>query len=271
VIAGGVESMSRVPMGSDMGALSPNLIERFPDLCTQGMSAEMIAEKYEVTRTQLDAFAVASQQKAGRAIAEGRFAKSIIPVKVPQADGSVRTVTADEHPRPTTTLENLAKRKPAFKENGRHHAGNSSGIVDGASAVMIASPKRAKELGLKPRARIVATATAGSDPVLMLLGPIPSTQKVLKRWGKSINDIDLFEVNEAFAVVPMVCGRELGMDMEKCNVNGGAIALGHPLGATGAMLVGTIVDELERTGKNTGLVTLCIGYGMGVTTIIERM
>jgi len=271
VIAGGVEAMSRVPMGSDMGALSPNLIERFPDLCTQGQSAEMIADKYEYKRPALDAFAVASQQKAARAIAEGRFAKSIVPMKVQQADGSTKTITADEHPRATTTMEGLAKLKASFRENGVHHAGNSSGIVDGASAVLLASPQRAKELGLKPRAKIIAMAQAGSDPILMLLGPIPSTQKVLKKAGMTVKDIDIFEINEAFAVVPLACARDLGIEMEKVNVNGGAIALGHPLGATGAMLVGTAIDELERTGKKTALITLCIGYGMGVSTIIERM
>jgi acetyl-CoA C-acetyltransferase len=271
VVAGGVESMSRVPMGSDMGALSPALIERFPELTTQGLSAEMIAEKYEVGREKLDLFALDSQKKAARAIGEGRFKKSLVPVTVKAAGGSTRIVDADEHPRPTTTLEGLAKLKPSFKEGGRHTAGNSSGIVDGAAAVMIASPRRARELGLKPRARIVAAASAGSDPVLMLLGPIPSTKKALQRWGKGLEDVDLYEVNEAFAVVPLVCSRELALDVEKMNVNGGAIALGHPLGATGAMLVGTAIDELERAGKKNALVTLCIGYGMGVTTILERM
>lgn len=271
VIAGGVESMTRTPMGSDVGPLSPALNARFPDLTNQGLSAEMIAEEWKVSREECDRFALESQQKAGRALQEERFRRSLVPVEVTGPDGMKRLIEKDEHPRPSTTLEGLAKLKPAFKENGRFTAGNSSGIVDGAALVMLASPEKAKKLGLKPRARVTITASAGSDPVRMLTGPIPATRKALQRWGKSFDDIDVIECNEAFAVVPMVFQREFGFDPAKMNVNGGAIALGHPLGASGAILVGTALDELERTGGRYGLVTLCIGYGMGVTTVIERI
>lgn len=274
-IGGGVESMTRVPMGSDAigpgdGPASPALTARFPDLLPQGLSAEMIAERWNLSRTELDAFSVESQRRAARAIEERRFEKEIEPIEVTLADGTKTLFARDEHCRPQTTLEALAKLKPSFKEGGVIHAGNSSGIVDGAAAVLLASPARAKELGLRPRARIVATAVAGSEPVIMLTGPIPATRKALAKAGLTVDDIDLFEVNEAFAPVPIVTARELGIPMEKMNVNGGAIALGHPLGATGAMLLATALHELERTDQRRALITLCIGYGMGIATIIDR-
>lgn len=274
-IGGGVEAMTRVPMGSDAmgpgdGPASPKLQERFPNLVPQGISAEMIAEQWKLTRAQLDEFSVGSQQKAGVAQREGRFQREIEPISVKGADGQPVSFAHDEHCRPGTTVEALAGLKPAFKENGVIHAGNSSGIVDGAAAVVVASQRKARELGLPARARIVSTAVAGSDPVLMLTGPIPSTHKALARAGLSVKDIDLWEINEAFAPVPIVVARELGIPLDRINVNGGAIALGHPLGATGAMLLGTLLNEMERRDVRYGAVTLCIGYGMGVTTIIDR-
>jgi acetyl-CoA acetyltransferase family protein len=274
-IGGGVEGMTRVPMGSDTlgpgeGPASPKLQARFPGLVPQGVSAEMIAEQWKLSRAQLDEFSVGSQQKAGVAQREGRFAREIEPITVKGADGQPVAFATDEHCRPGTTMEALAGLKPAFKENGVIHAGNSSGIVDGAAAVVVASRRKARELGLPARARIVSTAVAGSDPVLMLTGPIPSTRKALARAGLSVKDIDLWEINEAFAPVPIVVARELGIALDRINVNGGAIALGHPLGATGAMLLGTLLNEMERRDVRYGAVTLCIGYGMGVTTIIDR-
>ncbi|HZN93682.1 MAG TPA: thiolase family protein [Myxococcales bacterium] len=274
-IGGGVEAMNRIPMGSDAsgpgeGPASPALLERFPGLVPQGLSAEMMAEKWKLSRGQLDEFSAASQQKAGQAIREGRFKKEIEPIQVKAADGSMKPFDTDEHCRPGTTVEALASLKPVFKEDGVIHAGNSSGIVDGAAAVLVASARKAKALGLKARAKIVATAVAGSDPVLMLSGPIPSTRKALQRAGLSVKDIDLWEINEAFAPVPIVTGQELGIALDRINVNGGAIALGHPLGATGAILVATLLNELERRDLRYGAATLCIGYGMGVTTIIDR-
>ena len=269
VVAGGVEHMTRVPMGSDAlggeGPASPGLMERWPNLVPQGLSAEMIAAKWGLTRLQLDEFAARSQAKAINAIEHGHFAREILPLTV---NGAV--FDRDEHPRPGTTSETLAKLKPSFKDDGVLHAGNSSGIVDGAAAVLIASKARARALGLKARARIVSMAVAGSDPILMLTGPIPSTRKALAQADLTVDDIDLFEINEAFAPVPLVVAQELGIPLEKVNPNGGAIALGHPLGATGAMLIATALHELERTGQRRALITLCIGYGMGITTIIDR-
>ena len=271
VYAGGVESMSRCPMGSDMGSLPPSLTERY-NLVPQGLSAEMIAERWNLSRTELDEFALESQRRAWQAIREGRFGKSLVPVPdAPQQDGTRKTVAVDEHPRPQTTLDGLAALKPSFLPNGKIHAGNSSGIVDGASGVLLASKRAVKDLGLKPRARVVDTVIVGSEPVIMLTGPIPATQKILRRTGMTIADLDLVEINEAFAPVPIITMREVGIPHEKVNVNGGAIALGHPLGATGAMLIGTLLDELERTDKTVGLSTMCIGYGMGIATIIERV
>jgi acetyl-CoA acetyltransferase family protein len=271
VYAGGVESMSRCPMGSDMGALPASLTERY-NLVPQGLSAEMVAERWSYSREQLDGFALESQRRAWQAIQENRFAKSLVPVKnAPQQDGSTKTVTADEHPRPQTTREGLAALKPSFLPNGKIHAGNSSGIVDGAGGVLLASKRAVQELGLKPRARVVDTVIVGSEPIIMLTGPIPATRKILKRTGMTAGDIDLVEINEAFAPVPLITMQEIGIPHDKVNVNGGAIALGHPLGATGAMLIGTLLDELERQNKTVGLSTMCIGYGMGIATIIERV
>ena len=269
VIAGGVEHMTRVPMGSDAlggeGPMSPGLQEKWPNLVPQGLSAEMIAEQWGYSRSRLDEFAVGSQQKAANAIEKGYFAREILPLYP-----GGKTFDRDEHPRPGTTLETLSSLKPSFKEDGKMHAGNSSGIVDGAAAVVIASKGRARSLGLKPRARIVSMAVAGSDPVLMLTGPIPAARKALAQADLTVGDIDVFEINEAFAPVPLVVAQELGIPLEKVNPNGGAIALGHPLGATGAMLLATALHELERTGQRRALITLCIGYGMGIATIIDR-
>lgn len=269
VVAGGVEHMTRVPMGSDMGPLPASLLDKY-NLVPQGLSAEMIAEKWNFSREQLDEYALGSQQKAWRAIQEGRFKKSIVPVPVTH-NGEARLFDTDEHVRPQSTLEGLLALPPSFKPDGKITAGNSSGIVDGAAAVLIASEQKAKKLNLRARARIVEQMIVGSEPVIMLTGPIPATKKVLKKAGMKIDDIDLIEINEAFAPVPLCVMQETGMDPEKVNVNGGAIALGHPLGATGAMLIGTILDELERQNKRYGLVTMCIGIGMGIATIIERL
>jgi acetyl-CoA acetyltransferase family protein len=271
VYAGGVESMSRCPMGSDMGALPASLTERY-NLVPQGLSAEMIAERWNYARERLDEYALESQRRAWGAIQEGRFAKSLVPVAdAPQVDGSRKTIVADEHPRPQTTLEGLGALKPSFLPTGKIHAGNSSGIVDGAGGVLLASKRAVAEYGLRPRARIVDTVIVGSEPIIMLTGPIPATQKILRRTGLTVADIDLVEINEAFAPVPLITMQEVGIPHEKVNVNGGAIALGHPLGATGAMLIGTLLDELERQDKAVGLSTMCIGYGMGIATIIERV
>jgi acetyl-CoA acetyltransferase family protein len=273
-IGGGIEHMTRVPMGTDAlggeGPQSQQLHQRYPNLVPQGLSAEMIAEKWKFSRTQLDEFAVRSQNLAAQAIEQGRFDREIEPFEVTLADGSKAKFARDEHARPGTTVERLGGLKPSFKEGGVIHAGNSSGIVDGSSAVLIMSKARARSLRMKPRAKIVATAIAGSDPVIMLTGPIPSTQKALAKADLTVNDIDLFEINEAFAPVPLAVAKELNIPLEKVNVNGGAIALGHPLGATGAMLVATALNELERLDKRRALITLCIGYGMGITTIIDR-
>lgn len=270
MIAGGIEHMTRVPMDINFYFGDSMLSQAYPNLVPQGISAEMITEKYGFSRRQLDEFSVRSQQLAGKAWSEGRFAKSIIPVKAKNAEGKEFLFEKDEHMRPTTTVETLGNLKPSFKEGGAIHAGNSSGIVDGASGVLIGSEEACKRLGLKPRAKVVTSAVAGSDPVIMLLGPIPSTTKALKKAALTIKDIDLFEINEAFAPVVLAVAKDLEIPIEKINVNGGAIAMGHPLGATGAMLLGTVLDELERQDKRYGLVTLCIGMGMGVTTIIDR-
>jgi acetyl-CoA acetyltransferase family protein len=269
VVAGGVENMTRVPMGSDMGPLPASLMEKY-NLVPQGLSAEMVAEKWGFSRRQIDEYALKSQEKAWAAIQEGRFKKSIVPIQV-QHNGERKVFATDEHPRPQSTLEGLMALQPAFKPDGVITAGNSSGIVDGASAVLVASERKVKELNLKPRARIVEQMIVGSEPVIMLTGPIPATQKALRRAGLKMSDIDLVEINEAFAPVPLCVMQELDIDPEKVNVNGGAIALGHPLGATGAMLIGTLIDELERTNKRYGLSTMCIGIGMGITTIVERL
>ncbi|HXX30263.1 MAG TPA: thiolase family protein, partial [Myxococcaceae bacterium] len=273
-IGGGVESMTRVPIGSDYvggeGPTSPGLRARFPDLIPQGLSAELVARAWHLSRGQLDEFAAHSQAKAAEARAAGRFQREILPVPVRAPDGTELSFAADEHLRPGTTVQTLAALKPAFREDGLLHAGNSSGIVDGAAAVVVASDEAATRLGLRPRARVVASAVAGSDPVLMLTGPIPSTRKALARAGWRVEDVDLWEINEAFAPVPIAVARELGIPLERVNVNGGAIALGHPLGATGAMLLATLLSELERRRLRRGAVSLCIGYGMGITLLLER-
>jgi len=289
VVAGGVESMSRVPMGSDGGpwALDPetNLHSGF---VPQGIGADLIATLDGYTREDVDHFALHSQQKATQAQASGYFKKSVIPVK---DKAGVVILAEDEFIKPNTTAEGLAKLNPSFEMMGQmgfdavalqkypvaqkihhvHHAGNSSGIVDGAALVLIASDKAVKEQNLKPRAKILSTALIGTDPTIMLTGPAPAARKALKKAGLSIDDIDLFEVNEAFAAVVMRFIHELKVDPAKVNVNGGAIAMGHPLGATGAMILGTLLDELERQDKKRGLATLCVGGGMGIATIIERV
>lgn len=270
MVGGGVESMSRVPMEIDFYQGQSELYTNYPHLVGQGMSAEMIAERYKFSRTQLDEFAARSQTLAATAWEQNRFSKSVFSVKVKTPDGTEKLFEKDEHMRAGTTVQSLAGLKTVFKADGVIHAGNSSGIVDGSAAVLIGSKKKCDELGLKPRAKIISVGTAGSEPVIMLLGPIPSTHKALKRVGLTIKDIDLFEINEAFAPVVLAVSKDLEIPLEKVNVNGGAIALGHPLGATGAMLIGTVLDELERTDKRYGLVTLCVGMGMGVTTIIDR-
>jgi acetyl-CoA C-acetyltransferase len=289
VVAGGVESMSRIAMGSDGGpwALDPQTNMR-SNFVPQGVGADLIATLDGYTRADVDAFAVNSQKKAAAAQAAGRFDKSIVPVK----DGAgVTILDRDEFIKPDSSVEKLAGLSASFemmgnmgfdaialqkypeaeKVNHVHHAGNSSGIVDGAALVLIGSEKAAQELGLKPRAKVLATALVGTDPTIMLTGPAPAARKALAKAGLTIDDIDLFEVNEAFASVVMRFINELNVPVEKVNVNGGAIAMGHPLGATGAMILGTLLDELERTGKKRGLATLCVGGGMGIATIIERV
>ena len=289
VVAGGVESMSRVPLGSDGGAWAQDPATSLATaFVPQGIGADLIATLEGFTRDDVDAYALASQQRAAAAQAAGRFDRGVVPVT--DAIG-LAILERDEFIKPRTTLEGLAALKASFAELGAlgfdavaigrypqveriehvHTAGNSSGIVDGAAAVLIGSEAMARELGLDPRARIVATALSGADPTIMLTGPMPATRKALARAGLAIDDIDLFEVNEAFAAVPMRFMKELGVSHDKVNVVGGAIALGHPLGATGAMLLGTLLDELERRNLRRGLVTLCVGGGMGIATIVERV
>jgi acetyl-CoA C-acetyltransferase len=297
VVGGGVESMSRNPMGADKSGLdghNPHLRELHP-LVPQGISADLIATLEGFSRADCDGFAAASQERAAIAQKEGRFERSLVPVK--DADGKI-VLDRDEHPRAGTTAESLAKLPLSFEQMGAyvqkgdalsfdekakkvypqidcvrhvHHAGNASGIVDGASAVLLASPEYAKAHGLVPRARILQTATAGDEPVIMLTAPVPATQRCLAKAGMTMKDIDLVEINEAFAAIPLKVMKDCGMRHDQVNVNGGAIALGHPLGATGGMLIGTVLDELERRDQTTGLVTMCIGGGMGITTILERI
>jgi acetyl-CoA C-acetyltransferase len=296
-IGGGVESMNRTPMGSDeamIDGLNTKLRQRL-FMVPQGISADLIATREGFTRDDVDKFALASQQKAAAAIEAKRFDGSLFAVK--NDDGSV-ALARDEHPRADTTLEQLHSLPPAFEKLGNmamgpngetvdalalkrypdtakiehvHTAGNSSGIVDGAAVVLLGSAEWGKKAGLKPRAKIRAMATAGAEPLIMLTAPAPASKKALDKAGMKPGDIDVWEINEAFAVVPLQTSRELGIDLAKVNVNGGAIALGHPLGATGAILLGTALDELERANKSTALITLCIGGGMGIATIIERV
>ena len=271
-IGGGVEHMGHISFADSMSvqqehgfAFSPELMERY-QLVPQGISAEMIADKWEIPRSELDEIGLRSHQLAAKATEEGRFERETIPFAV---NGD--TYVTDQGIRPDTTLEKLSQLKPAFKEDGKITAGNSSQISDGAAAVLVMTREKADELGLKPRARIVDQTTVGVDPVIMLTGPIPATQKLLERNGMKIDDIDLIEINEAFASVVAAWRRELEPDMDRVNVNGGAIALGHPLGSTGARLITTLLHELERSDKEMGLVTMCCGGGLGTGTIIQRV
>ncbi|MBE4695592.1 acetyl-CoA C-acetyltransferase, partial [Brevibacterium casei] len=290
VLAGGVESMSRIPLGSDGGAWSHDPTTNYDTyFVPQGIGADLIATTEGFTRTDVDTYAAESQRRAAEAWEAGRFANSVIPVK--DLNG-VTILDRDEHMRPGSTVESLSQLPPAFAKLAAqtgfddvalqkyhwveeidhvHTAANSSGIVDGAALVILGDEKVGQDMGMTPRARIVATAVVGSEPTIMLTGPTPATQKVLDKAGMTVDDIDLFELNEAFAAVVLKWMKDLGIPHEKVNVNGGAIAMGHPLGATGAMILGTVLDELERRDLKRGLVTLCIGAGMGIATIIERV
>jgi acetyl-CoA C-acetyltransferase len=289
VVAGGIESMSRVPMGSDRGAWACDPQTSIDTaFIPQGISADLIATLEEFSRDEVDEFALRSQKKAAAARDGGRFKKSVVPVK--DAVGDV-ILDHDEFIKPHTTKEGLAALKLSFDKVGEmgydavairrypmverirhvHTAGNSSGIVDGSAAVLIGTEKKGRELGLKPRARIVAAALSGADPTIMLTGPMPAARKALEKAKLKIGQIDLFEINEAFAVVPMKFMKDMGVPEEKVNVNGGSIAMGHPLGATGAMILGALIDELERRKLRYGLATLCVGGGMGIATIVERL
>jgi acetyl-CoA C-acetyltransferase len=290
-IGGGVESMSRVPMGADGGAWAMDPAVAYKTyFAPQGIGADLIATKYGFSRADVDAYAVESQKRAARAWQEGRFKNSVVGVR--DVIGEI-VLDRDEHMRPGTDMQSLGSLNPAFEAIGEsmpgfdaiammrypeierishvHHGGNSSGIVDGAAAVLIGNREIGEKYGLKPRARIKGMASIGSEPTIMLTGPTPVTQKLLARLGMSVADIDLYELNEAFASVVLRYMQALDIDHDKINVNGGAIAMGHPLGATGAMILGTVLDELERTGKGTALVTLCVGAGMGTATVIERI
>jgi 3-oxoadipyl-CoA thiolase len=285
-IAGGVESMSRAPYamlkpeeGYARGA--PQIADtvlgwrfvnpRFPDDWTIGLgeTAENIAEKYGITREQQDAFAVRSQQNAGKALAAKRFADEVIAVEIPGRKGTVSIVDTDEHPRPETTMEQLAKLQPAFRKGGTVTAGNSSGLNDGSAALVLVSEERMKQIGAQPLARIVASAVAGVHPHFMGLGPVPATKKVLQRAGMTLNDVALIEMNEAFAAQCLGCMQDLDVNPDIVNVNGGAIALGHPLGCSGARIMTTLVHELRKRGGGFGLATMCIGVGQGISTIVE--
>ena len=289
VVAGGVESMSRWAMGSDGGAwvMDPR-VNSGTAFIPQGISADLIATLEGFGRADLDAFAAESHRRAAQAQAEGRFARSIVPVT--DINGMVM-LDRDETVRPGTSVESLAKLNPSFEMMGsmgfdstaldkyttiekihhHHHAGNSSGIVDGAALMLLGSKEAGEKAGLKPRAKVRMCAVIGSEPTIMLTGPTPAVRKALAKAGMAVSDIDLWEVNEAFATVPMKTARDLGVQLDRVNVNGGAIAMGHPLGATGAIILGTALDELERTGKATAMATLCVGAGMGIATIIERV
>ena len=289
VVAGGVESMSRVEMGSDGGALLDAATELKLNTVPQGISADLIATLWGFGREDVDRYALTSQQRATASWERRAFSRSIIPVK--DMNG-LTVLDRDELIRPDTTLDGLAKLKPAFEMIGKnfaideltkkvypqvehihhvHHAGNASGIVDGAAVVLVGSKEAGERLGLKPRAKVRSVALAGSEPIIMLTGPLPAAEKALKKAGMKANDVDHYEVNEAFAVVPLMFAHEFGLDLSKVNPDGGAIAMGHPLGATGAMLLGTALDAMERDDKQTALITLCIGGGMGIATIIERV
>ncbi|MCL5952632.1 MAG: acetyl-CoA C-acyltransferase [Chloroflexi bacterium] len=287
-IAGGTESMTRAPFvfskadapfprdvkvfDSTIGwrFTNPKMVEKYPPL-GMGETAENVAEKYRITREEQDEFSFKTQKKWGAAHAAGKFNDELVNVVIPQRKGDPIVVSKDEHPRPETTMEQLAKLQPAFKKGGTVTAGNSSGINDGAAAVLLMESKTAERLGYKPLARVVASAVAGVDPSYMGLGPIPATRKALQRAGLSIKDIDLIELNEAFAAQAIPCMRELEMDPAKVNVNGGAIAIGHPLGSTGARILSTLIHEMKRQGSHYGLVTMCIGVGQGIATIVEQV
>jgi 3-oxoadipyl-CoA thiolase len=288
-VAGGVESMTRAPfvMGKPDAAfprslpalqdttigwrfVNPRLAEMHHPY-SMGETAENVAEAWHVSREDQDAYALASHQRAVAAIRDGRFRDEIVPVPVPQKKGEPTLVDTDEQPRADTSLEKLAALKPVFRQGGSVTAGNSAGINDGAAALVLTSRKRAEALGVRPRARILSTAVAGVDPAQMGLGPIPATQKALERAGLRVSDLDLIELNEAFAVQTLQCMRTLGLDHERTNVNGGAIALGHPLGCSGARILTTLLYEMERRGARLGLATMCIGVGQGIATIIERL
>ncbi|WP_290817126.1 acetyl-CoA C-acyltransferase [Halovivax sp.] len=271
LIAGGVEHMTRVPMGSDGSSVTETYFEHFEELTTQGEGAERIAEQYGFSRSELDELAVDSQRRWGEAWEAGHYDDQVVPVET-ELDGESVVVDRDEHPRPETDLETLSNLPLSFRPAGEgvHHAGNSSGIVDGASAVLVASADAADERGWEPMARIVETEVVGVDPVTMLTGPIPATERVLEGAGLSVDDVDLFEVNEAFASVVAAWLDETGASWEDVNVDGGAIAHGHPLGATGSMLLTKLAHGLERTGGRYGLSAMCIGFGQGIATIVER-
>jgi 3-oxoadipyl-CoA thiolase len=288
-LAGGVESMTRAPYvllkaegPYDRGArtmedttlgwrfVNPRMQEAYPPI-SLGETAECVADRWSVARDRQDAFAAESQRRVGVAIAEGRFAGQIVPVEVPGRKGAVTMVDRDEHPRPDTTPEALAALKPAFRAGGTVTAGNSSGINDGAAALLLVEAGRARDLGLRPMARVIATAVAGVHPDVMGIGPVPAVRKALERAGLSVSDLDVVELNEAFASQSVACMDELGLDPARVNPNGGAIALGHPLGASGARLVTMLVHELARTGGRYGLAAMCIGVGQGIATIVERV
>jgi len=288
MIAGGVESMTRAPFVVAKAAepwsrklevydttigwrfTNPRLAEKYPPY-SMGETAENVAERWGITREEQDRYALLSQQRAARAVAEGRFQDEIVPVPVPQPSGEPLVVDRDEHPRPDTTLEALARLRPAFRKGGTVTAGNSSGVNDGAAALLLVEASTARALGLHPMARVVSTAVAGVDPAVMGIGPVPAVRKALARAGLTVNDVDLVELNEAFASQVLACVRELGLDLERVNVNGGAIALGHPLGASGARLLGHLVWEMQRREARYGLATMCIGVGQGIAVVVERV
>lgn len=272
-LAGGIESMSHVPMGGFNPSLNEKLFhpERPEAYVAMGTTAETLAEKYHISREEQDAFSLKSHRKAVSAIQQGKFVKEIIPLEITDAEGKIKTAAVDEGPRADTSVEALAKLEPAFKKDGTVTAGNSSPLTDGAAMVLVASRRLAKKLKLKPLARIRAMAVAGVDPALMGIGPVEAVPKVLKRAGMKLADIDLIEINEAFASQTIAVVKELGIDEKKLNVNGGAIALGHPLGASGARIMATILNAMEDRDVSTGLVTMCVGGGQGAATIVERL
>ncbi len=276
VIAGGVEAMTRVPMGSTSKGpgepFGPRMVERYHNgLVHQGISADLIAHKWELSREDLDKYSLESHRRAAQATAEGRFTSQIVPIQVKNEDGTTSEFSRDEGIRPDTSLEKLGSLKPAFKPDGLITAGNSSQISDGAAAVLIMDRETAERLGFKPRARFVSFSVAGADPIFMLTGPIPATQKALAKAGLTIDQIDLVEINEAFASVVLAWQHDIGADLSKVNVNGGAVAIGHPLGASGARLTTVLLHELERTGGRYGLQTICEGGGMANGMVIERL